>query len=153
MGSASSVVYLWFLGCFGLSHYTPSPKAASDRMINPTLASPFPISHRSCLVDDSQHPMGLCMAGASSSLSQALLTAYLLALSLRGPAGVFPLHPEPLTAAFCRLRYSFDCRTLALALNSKVSKQSGCRCCHKTSAAHLHWSDFCVPAMMPCFGS
>ena len=34
-----SVVYLWFLGCFGLSHYTPSPKAASDSVINPTLAS------------------------------------------------------------------------------------------------------------------
>jgi hypothetical protein len=39
LGSASSVVYLWFLGCFGLSHYTPSPKAASDRVINPTLSS------------------------------------------------------------------------------------------------------------------
>lgn len=77
---------------------------------------PYPISHRSCLVVDSQHPMGLCMAGASSSLNQAFLTAYLLTLSLRGPAGVFPLHPKPLTAAFCRLRYSSDCRTLALAL-------------------------------------
>lgn len=38
-GYASSVVFLWVTGCFGPLHYTPSPEAASCRVISPQLAS------------------------------------------------------------------------------------------------------------------
>ena len=39
LGHIISSVFLRFIGRFGLQHYTPSPKAASYRVISPELAS------------------------------------------------------------------------------------------------------------------
>jgi len=67
---ASSVLFLWFLGCFGHSHYTPSSKAASFRVISPELASHAQLITKAVLLLRDRCPEGLCMAGASYSLSQ-----------------------------------------------------------------------------------
>ena len=91
-GYASSVVYPWIIGCFGLD--TIHPLQGGQLQADQTRACVQTRHEKERLL------VGLCMAGASYSLSQAKADRIPPGLLLWGPAGVFPPHEQPLAAPF-----------------------------------------------------